>query len=311
MRCDAQYDDEVYTALMNAFDCLPLAAVLNHQFLCVHGGLSPDLNTLEDIERIDRFREPPNHGIMCDLLWADPLDKFDTDTRSPPFPPNTARGCSYNFSFAAACRFLENAKLLSIIRAHEAQDDGYRMYKKNKSTGFPSVITIFSAPNYLDQYGNKGAILKYEKQTMNIRQFKAMPHPYWLPNFMNVFTWSMPFVAEKVTEMLLSLIELCRVKAEESDTATGAAKPTSKIQTDGERMRAKIMAVGRLARVFSILRDQHDTVVKLKGLTPGHKIPQGLLMDGGHQALAQAVTGFEGARAVDAINERRPPLPPS
>jgi serine/threonine-protein phosphatase 2B catalytic subunit len=59
-------------------------------------------------------------------------------------------------SYPAACAFLEKNNLLSIIRAHEAQDAGYRMYRKTKTTGFPSVITIFSAPNYLDVYNNKG-----------------------------------------------------------------------------------------------------------------------------------------------------------
>ena len=59
--------------------------------------------------------------------------------------------------YKAACNFLEKNKLLSIIRAHEAQDTGYKMYKKSRTTAFPALITIFSAPNYLYAYGNKGA----------------------------------------------------------------------------------------------------------------------------------------------------------
>lgn len=131
------------------------------------------------------------------------------------------------FSYAACCEFLQNNQLLSIIRAHEAQDAGYRMYKKNAQTAFPSLITIFSAPNYLDVYNNKAAILKYENNVMNIRQFNCSPHPYWLPNFMDVFTWSLPFVGEKVTEMLVSILNICSEHELTDDDSEGSISLTN------------------------------------------------------------------------------------
>ena len=71
------------------------------------------------------------------------------------------------------------------------------MYRKTPAKKFPSVITIFSAPNYCDFYHNRGAVLKYANKNITIRQFNASSHPYWLPNFMDAFTWSLPFVGDK------------------------------------------------------------------------------------------------------------------
>eukprot|EP00800_Vazella_pourtalesii_P013724 TRINITY_DN3342_c0_g2_i1.p1 TRINITY_DN3342_c0_g2~~TRINITY_DN3342_c0_g2_i1.p1 ORF type:complete len:432 (+),score=79.84 TRINITY_DN3342_c0_g2_i1:57-1298(+) len=206
--CCIKYSEHLYDECMDAFDCLPLAAIMNKQFLCVHGGLSPEITSLDDIIKINRFQEIPPSGAMCDLLWSDPLEKYGCeDTGTEYFTHNTVRGCSYFYSFQAICDFLSKNQLLSVIRAHEAQDAGYKMYEKSK--GFPSLITLFSAPNYLDVFNNKAAVLKYENNVMNIRQFQYSPHPYWLPNFMDVFTWSLPFIGEKVTEMLVNLRKMC------------------------------------------------------------------------------------------------------
>ncbi|XP_053993460.1 uncharacterized protein LOC128884241 [Hylaeus volcanicus] len=207
--CIYKYDLSVYYAFMESFDTLPLAAVIDNKLLCVHGGLSPDLHHLNQINAINRFREPPRAGIFCDLLWSDPIDQDKIPVGSvsnDPFIPNDVRGCSFFFGYEAALEFLQKNHLLSIVRAHEAQLEGFKLHKANAGSGFPTVITIFSAPNYCDCYNNKGAVLKFQNNTLNIQQFNFSPHPYHLPNFMNVFTWSIPFVSEKVVELLYTLL---------------------------------------------------------------------------------------------------------
>lgn len=256
---------------------------------------------------------------MCDILWADPLEDFGQEKTQEYFIHNHVRGCSYFFSYPAACAFLEKNNLLSIIRAHEAQDAGYRMYRKTRTTGFPSVMTIFSAPNYLDVYNNKAAVLKYENNVMNIRQFNCTPHPYWLPNFMDVFTWSLPFVGEKITDMLIAILNTCSKEELEDETPSSfgpvspplssisQASPLDPDSTEFKRraIKNKILAIGRLSRVFQVLREESERVTELKTASGG-RLPAGTLMLGA-EGIKQAITNFEDARKVDIQNERLPP----
>jgi serine/threonine-protein phosphatase 2B catalytic subunit len=255
---------------------------------------------------------------MCDILWADPLEEFGQEKNSDYFVHNHVRGCSYFFSYPAACNFLEKNNLLSVIRAHEAQDAGYRMYRKTRTTGFPSVMTIFSAPNYLDVYNNKAAVLKYENNVMNIRQFNCTPHPYWLPNFMDVFTWSLPFVGEKITDMLIAILSTCsedelKEDATPSTVSPGPVSPTisqqnydpDSIEFKRRAIKNKILAIGRLSRVYQVLREESERVTELKTASGG-RLPAGTLMLGA-EGIKNAITNFEDARRVDLQNERLPP----
>ncbi|KAM3505662.1 hypothetical protein MY10362_002814 [Beauveria mimosiformis] len=317
LECKHKYSEAIYEACIEAFCCLPLAAVMNKQFLCIHGGLSPELHTLDDLRNIDRFREPPTQGLMCDILWADPLEDFGQEKTSDYFLHNHVRGCSYFFSYPAACAFLEKNNLLSVIRAHEAQDAGYRMYRKTKTTGFPSVMTIFSAPNYLDVYNNKAAVLKYENNVMNIRQFNCTPHPYWLPNFMDVFTWSLPFVGEKITDMLIAILSTCseeelREETPSSTSPGGVSPPVvatpddpNSIEFKRRAIKNKILAIGRMSRVFQVLREEAERVTELKTVAGG-RLPAGTLMLGA-EGIKNAISSFEDAKKVDLQNEHLPP----
>lgn len=254
---------------------------------------------------------------MCDILWADPLEEFGQEKTSEYFVHNHVRGCSYFFSYPAACNFLEKNNLLSVIRAHEAQDAGYRMYRKTRTTGFPSVMTIFSAPNYLDVYNNKAAVLNYENNVMNIRQFNCTPHPYWLPNFMDVFTWSLPFVGEKITDMLIAILSVSsedelKEDATPSTVSPGPISPATAAPLDPEStefkrraIKNKILAIGRLSRVFQVLREESERVTELKTASGG-RLPAGTLMLGA-EGIKNAINNFEDARKVDLQNERLPP----
>jgi len=265
--CVYKYDLDIYEAIMECFDNLPIAATINGKFLCCHGGLSPDISTLKDIEELDRFQEVPREGPFCDLLWSDPVDddkdqeEYEEDNEPTTwFAYNETRQCSYVFGIDAVTTFLKKNNLTAIIRAHEAQFDGYKMQMINEQTQIPRVITIFSAPNYCDVYKNKGACLKFDDELLNIRQFVSSPHPYYLPNFMDVFTWSLPFVAEKVTDMLYSILQF--EGGNEDFQADAVVKASSKsggqseiLAKKGGVLKDKVVAVTKLMRMYRVLKE--------------------------------------------------------
>lgn len=316
--CTYKYNLQFYDEVMNSFDKLPLAALINKAFFCVHGGLSPDLTSLEEVKQMDRFQEIPREGPMCDLLWSDPFEEDSGAHNNPDANPdaqnsahhqestqwfgyNDTRQCSFVYGVEAVKQFLKDNKLTSIIRAHEAQVDGYKMQMVNKSSGIPRVITIFSAPNYCDVYKNKAACLKFDNNVLNIKQFIDSPHPYYLPNFMDVFQWSLPFVAEKVTDMLANVLDYDGLDEHEDEGV---------VEKRGGLLKKKVLSVSKLLRMYKILRQEHESILLLKQLAPSHKVPSGLLAQG-PEAIQEALSGFENAKQADAVNEKRPSPPAS
>jgi serine/threonine-protein phosphatase 2B catalytic subunit len=240
---------------------------------------------------------------MCDLLWADPQEDFNVN--GDKFIPNTVRGCSFTFSYQAVVEFLEKNRLLSLVRAHEAQDAGYKMHRKVDKTGFPSVITLFSAPNYLGSYGNKGAILRYENNVINIRQFNSMPYPYYLPGFMNVFAWSLPFVAEKLGDLLSVVGKLV------DDEFQEAAEEEQKQRFIS--LKQKVTAVVRMTQAFKKVREEREHILQAGSISPsGFTLPVSLSQSASlDETLAKSRQSFEGIRTIDRPNEARSPESPA
>ena len=138
----------VFEKINETLCSLPLCAIINNKIFCVHGGISPNLNKIDDINKINRFCKIPENGLLCDLMWADPSPSLIEN-----WGPST-RGISYTFSANAIYNFLKNNKLQLICRAHQLVPDGYRFFANNK------LLTIFSAPNYCGNSGNDGVVMR-------------------------------------------------------------------------------------------------------------------------------------------------------
>jgi serine/threonine-protein phosphatase 5 len=161
----AKYDDRIFDLFLEVFSHMPLASVVGGKVFVTHGGLPTEPGvTLDDIRRIRRGCEPPNVGLMSDLLWADPQ----------PFPGKSPskRGVGYSFGPDITESFLKLNDLQLLVRSHEVKDEGYLVEHGGRT------ITVFSAPNYCDSMGNKGAFIHFDDTCdPKFTQFESVPHP--------------------------------------------------------------------------------------------------------------------------------------
>ncbi|KAB8342830.1 hypothetical protein FH972_022428 [Carpinus fangiana] len=120
---------------------------------CVHGGLSPLIDTLDKIRLIDRKQEVPHEGAMCDLLWSDP-DEIASWGLSP-------RGAGFLFGGDIVKQFNHNNNISLIARAHQLVMEGF------KEMFDSTIVTVWSAPNYCYRCGNVAAILELSEDGSN------------------------------------------------------------------------------------------------------------------------------------------------
>jgi len=151
--CKKRYDKKIWKLFSDTFNYLPIAAIIEGKIFCIHGGLSPKLFSLEQIQTIQRPTEIPDDGLLCDLLWSDPNNKISGWREND-------RGISYIFGIDVVDRFLLKFGFDLICRAHQVVEEGYQFFGKKQ------LVTIFSAPNYCGEFNNAGAIMNVDETLM-------------------------------------------------------------------------------------------------------------------------------------------------
>ncbi|KAK1607604.1 hypothetical protein QYE76_031277 [Lolium multiflorum] len=147
--CKRRFSVRLWKLFTDCFNCLPVAALVDEKILCMHGGLSPDLDSLDRIREIQRPVDVPDQGLLCDLLWSDP------DRDSSGWGEND-RGVSFTFGADKVAEFLNKHDLDLICRAHQVVEDGYEFFADRQ------LVTIFSAPNYCGEFNNAGALMNVD-----------------------------------------------------------------------------------------------------------------------------------------------------
>ena len=181
----------------------PLTALIDDQIFCLHGGLSPSIDTLDQIRSIDRVQEVPHEGPMCDLLWSDPDDRCGWGI-SP-------RGAGYTFGQDISEAFNHNNGLTLVARAHQLVMDGFNWSQER------NVVTIFSAPNYCYRCGNQAAIMEIDENLKyTFLQFDPAPRtgePLVSRRVPDVRTSRLTSISCKMVEQIISfqLLSKCFV----------------------------------------------------------------------------------------------------
>lgn len=139
-----------WTRFNQLFNYLPLAALIEKKIICMHGGIGRSINSVEQIEKLERpITMDAGSIILMDLLWSDPTENDSVEGLRP-----NARGPGLvTFGPDRVTDFCKRNKLQLIIRAHECVMDGFERFAQGQ------LITLFSATNYCGTANNAGAIL--------------------------------------------------------------------------------------------------------------------------------------------------------
>ncbi|KAK2711258.1 hypothetical protein QYM36_012442, partial [Artemia franciscana] len=144
------FGEEVWEEVNKAFDCLPIAAVVDGKLFCAHGGIPPSVggyvvsNYNKDIPC--PLPDPGEVGVAWETLWCDPVEYRDVNTEmdvdKEGFGENLKRNTAHVFTPDALEHFLQANGLSHVIRAHEASDTGFEVKQ------FGKLVTICSSSRY-------------------------------------------------------------------------------------------------------------------------------------------------------------------
>lgn len=151
--CKRRYSIKLWKIFSDVFNCLPVSALVEEKILCMHGGLSPELQSLQQIADLARPCDVPDVGLMCDLLWSDP------DAAVNGWAEND-RGVSFVFGADVVATFLQDHDLDLLVRAHQVVEDGYEFFAGRR------LVTLFSAPNYCGEFDNAGGMISVDENLM-------------------------------------------------------------------------------------------------------------------------------------------------
>ncbi|KAF7312966.1 Serine/threonine-protein phosphatase [Mycena kentingensis (nom. inval.)] len=148
--CKRRYSIKIWKTFIDCFNCFPIAAIIDDRIFCMHGGLSPDLQSMDQIRRVMRPTDVPDTGIVSDLLWSDP------DSTIQGWGEND-RGVSFTFGPDVVARFLQKHNLDLIVRGHQVVEDGYEFFARRR------LVTVFSAPAYGGEFENAGGMMSVDE----------------------------------------------------------------------------------------------------------------------------------------------------
>eukprot|EP01065_Artemidia_motanka_P029728 TRINITY_DN35814_c0_g1_i1.p1 TRINITY_DN35814_c0_g1~~TRINITY_DN35814_c0_g1_i1.p1 ORF type:complete len:725 (+),score=221.66 TRINITY_DN35814_c0_g1_i1:67-2175(+) len=281
---------DMWKDVCDVFGALPVVAVVNRRYWCACGGIGPNLTTPADLDTRDRT-DHKACGMVHDVVWSDPMDDEDEELQAHAlFTHNFERGTSYYYAFNAAVEFLRDNGLTAIIRGigytdkrqvpaqvtrqthnsaarpwhyqYSPFDPGYRFHRRSPVNNFPTVVSLFSAPKFIDN-DNRGAVLVADGNRLDVRQYEHVPAPFALPGMRNALSWSMPFVASKAAAVAEAL------------WGSAGARETDRLSHLVDRIRAgrdydkrefSLLSFERLYKLTKRRSRERDATLLLNGL---------------------------------------------